>query len=296
MAEVANSGAVMSRIYASGSPTPIGKQPHSSDFNPNSRASIGWNWRKGLAYPLPRYSPIIARASCDPVELSFGQQRLWFLAQFESGSSAYNVPMAWRITGAVDLSALQRSLDQLIARHEALRTTFPADEGHPRQVISKAQPVSLESFDLRTVEDSKRESKLVRQIRDVTQRPFDLATGPVMRATLFQIEDKEHVFVLVLHHIVCDGPSIAILLEELALFYEGFARGRAIHLPEPRVQYADFSVWQREALVQEVRDAQLAYWKEQLRDCPAALDFSSHRSRDVSVSFRGGMQYRQLSE
>jgi amino acid adenylation domain-containing protein len=296
MAEVANSGAVMSRIYASGSPTPIGKQPHSSDFNPNSRASIGWNWRKGLAYPLPRYSPIIARASCDPVELSFGQQRLWFLAQFESGSSAYNVPMAWRITGAVDLSALQRSLDQLIARHEALRTTFPADEGHPRQVISKAQPVSLESFDLRTVEDSKRESKLVRQICDVTQRPFDLATGPVMRATLFQIEDKEHVFVLVLHHIVCDGPSIAILLEELALFYEGFARGRAIHLPEPRVQYADFSVWQREALVQEVRDAQLAYWKEQLRDCPAALDFSSHRSRDVSVSFRGGMQYRQLSE
>jgi hypothetical protein len=86
------------------------------------------------------------------------------------------------------------------------------------------------------------------------------------------------------------------LLEELALFYEGFARGRAIHLPEPRIQYADFSVWQREALVQEVRDAKLAYWKEQLRDCPAALDFSSHRSRDVSVSFRGGMQYRQLSE
>ena len=137
----------MSRTDASGNPKPIGKQPHSSDFNPNSRATIGWSWRKGLAYPLPRYSPIIARESCDPVELSFGQQRLWFLAQFESGSAAYNVPTAWRITGAVELSALRRSLDQLIARHEALRTTFPADGGHPHQVITTAQPVSLESFD-----------------------------------------------------------------------------------------------------------------------------------------------------
>jgi len=147
MAEVISNGAVMSRTDASGNPKPIGKQPHSSDFNPNSRATIGWSWRKGLAYPLPRYSPIIARESCDPVELSFGQQRLWFLAQFESGSAAYNVPTAWRITGAVELSALRRSLDQLIARHEALRTTFPADGGHPHQVITTAQPVSLESFD-----------------------------------------------------------------------------------------------------------------------------------------------------
>ena len=267
-----------------------------TDFNPNSRTPIGWNWRKELAHTLPRYSPIIARASCDPVDLSFGQQRLWFLAQFESGSSAYNVPMAWRITGAVDVCALQRSLDQLIARHEALRTTFPADEGHPRQVIARAQPVSLEFLDLRSVEDSKRESELGRQICDATQRRLDLATGPVVRAALFQMEAKEHVFVLVLHHIVCDGPSNAILLQELALFYEGFATGKAIHLPEPRVQCADFAIWQREALVQEVRDAQLAYWKEQLHDCPATLDFSSDRSRHVGVSFRGGMQYRQLSE
>src|SRR5262245_21714327 len=148
MAEVANSAAVTSRIDASGSPTPIRKRPHSSDFNPHSGTAIRWNWRKGLACPLPRYSPMVARPNCDPIELSFGQQRLWFLAQFESGSSAYNVPMAWRITGAVDRSALQHSLDQLIARHEALRTTFPADAGHPRQVIAKAQPICLELVDL----------------------------------------------------------------------------------------------------------------------------------------------------
>src|SRR5439155_465726 len=113
---------------------------------------------------------------------------------------------------------------------------------------------------------------------------------------LLLIEDIEYVFVLVLHHIVCDGPSIAILLEELALFYAGFAKGVAIHIPEPRVQYADFAAWQREALVQEVRATQLAYWKEQLRDCLAALDLPSDRSRSVSASFRGGMEYRQLSQ
>src|SRR5712692_3813976 len=287
---------MMTRTDASGNPTPMGKQRHSSDFNPNSHAPIGWNWRKELACSLPRYSPIIARASCNPVELSFGQQRLWFLAQFESGSAAYNVPMAWRITGAVDLSALQRSLDQLIARHEALRTTFPADGGHPHQVITTAQPASLEPLDLRRVAHSKRESDLERCICDETQRPFDLAGGPVMRAALCRIEDEEYVFVLVLHHIVCDGPSTAILLEELALFYGGFAKGAAIHIPEPRLQYADFAAWQREALVQEVRDTQLAYWKEQLRDCLAALDFPSGRSRSVSASFRGGMEYRQLSQ
>src|SRR5712691_1946122 len=154
MAELVNYRAVVDRTDASGNSMPAGKQPHSSDFNPNSRAPSGWNWRKGLTYPLPRYSPIISRASRDPVELSFGQQRLWFLAQFESGSAAYNVPMAWRITGAVNLSALRRSLDQLTARHEALRTTFPADGGLPRQVITTPQPVSLESVDLRSVEHS----------------------------------------------------------------------------------------------------------------------------------------------
>ena len=122
---------------------PVGKQPHSSDFQPNSGVPIGWNWRKGLTQPLPHYSPIIARANRDPVELSFGQQRLWFLAQFECGSAAYNVPVAWRVTGGLNLSALQRSFDKLITRHEALRTTFYAGRGNPRQLIAAAQSISL---------------------------------------------------------------------------------------------------------------------------------------------------------
>src|SRR6266516_2107818 len=109
MAELVNSRAVINRTDASGTPMPADRKTRSDDFNSDSR--IGWNWRKGLTKPLPRYPPIIARASGDPAELSFGQQRLWFLAELESGSAAYNVPMAWRITGALNLSALQRTLD-----------------------------------------------------------------------------------------------------------------------------------------------------------------------------------------
>ena len=150
--------------------------------------------------------------------------------------------------------------------------------------------------DLRNVERSKRESAFERHICDVTQRPFDFTTGPMIRAALLRTEDEEHIFVLVVHDIACDGPSIAILLEELALLYEGFVKETPIDLPKPPVQYGDFAVWQREALVQKVRDAQLAYWKEQLRDCPAALDFASDRSRSLCASFRGSIEYRYLSQ
>src|SRR5262245_13165811 len=256
MTEPENKGAVRDQIDVSGNFPSLGQQPLRPDLDPDSHVLSGWRWRKGLTRPLPYYPPIVARAVDDPVALSFGQQRLWFLAQLESSSAAYNVPLAWRITGALNLPALRRSLDQLIIRHEALRTTFPAKSGEPRQVISAAQPLSLESIDLRNVEDSARGAELARHVCDVAQRPFDLVTGPVMRAALLRVADDQHVFVCVLHHIVCDGPSIAILLEELNLFYGGFAQGMAIQLPELRVQYADFALWQREALSQEIRDSQ----------------------------------------
>src|SRR5262249_17775555 len=126
--------------------------------------------------------------------------------------------------------------------------------------------------------------------------PFDFTTGPMMRAALLRTKDEEHIFVLVVHDIACDGPSIAILLEELALLYGGFAKETTIQLPELRVQYTDFTVWQPQALVRKIRDAQLAYWKEQLRDCPAVLDFASDRSRSVTASFRGSIEYRYLSQ
>lgn len=263
--------------------------------NLNSRSPTTWDWRKGLIRPLPHYPPIVARTTDDPVELSFGQQRLWFLSQLESGSAAYNVPMAWRIVGPLNVAALQRSLDRLVVRHEALRTAFPVAGGQPRQVMTKAQPVKLEFADLCRLEVSKRASELDGRVCDVARRPFDLTDGPVMRTGLFRIGNDEHVFVFVLHHIICDGPSIAVLLDELAVFYEAFDQGKSCDVPAPAVQYADFAIWQRAALSAEVRDTQLAYWREQLRGSSVTLDFPSDRSRPVRSSFRGGMEYRNLS-
>ncbi len=262
---------------------------------PGFPEKVGWSWRKGLTQPLPHYPPIVARTDSGPVALSFGQQRLWFLAQLKSGSAAYNVPMAWRIAGALDLAALQRGLDELIARHEALRTTFPAERGEPKQVVASPHPFPLEIVDLRGVEPSARETKLLHHLSEATRRPFDLATGPVVRAVLLRLGEEEQVFLLVLHHIVCDGPSIAVLLEELAVFYRACATGQAANLPPPPVQYADFSIWQREALVEEIRQNQLGYWREQLRDCPSALDFPPDRSPPAGAAFRGGMEFRNLS-
>lgn len=252
------------------------------------------NRGKGLTKPLPRDRATIRRVRSVPTEVSFGQQRLWFLAQLESGSAAYNAPMAWRIAGPLNVSALQRSLNQLVVRHEALRTTFIAVDGYPRQIINETLPISIGMNDLRTVERSQRESEISRCIREQAQRPFILSAGPMLRAALFRIDDQKHIFVLTLHHIVCDGSSNAILLEELALFYEAFAAEKAIRLPEPPAHYADFAVWQRE-LVPEIRDVQLAYWREQLRDCPAALDFPSDRAHPVHTRFRGDIEYRNLS-
>ena len=154
------------------------RRPDRVDGSSGPPSEVGWNWRKGLTQPLPHYPPIVARADAGPVALSFGQQRLWFLAQLKSGSAAYNVPMAWRLTGALDLSALQRSLDELIARHEALRTTFPADHGEPRQIVAAPQPFALDIVDLRSVSQSRRESALDRELAAEAQRPFVSLPAP----------------------------------------------------------------------------------------------------------------------
>lgn len=275
------------------------RQSHTPAAN-KIESDIGPEWDKGRITPRspshtsPRDRATVRRVRSGPTEMSFGQQRLWFLAQLESGSAAYNAPIAWRIAGPLNISALQRSLNQLVARHEALRTTFAVVDGYPRQIINETLPVSIGMNDLGTVERSQPEAEIKRCIREETQRAFNLSIGPMVRAALFRIKHEEHVFVLTLHHIVCDGPSIAILLEELASFYKGFLNGKPVQIPELRVQYADFAVWQRE-LVQEIRSADLAYWKEQLRNCPAALDFPSERGRPVNAGFRGGMEYCNLS-
>src|SRR3954463_8906898 len=190
--------------------------------------------------------------------LSFAQQRLWFLDQLDPNNPLFNVPVALRLSGTLDVPALQRSLGEILRRHESLRTTFPTEGGQPVQVVS---PES--SFHLPVVPAAEEEAR--QRASQEAQKPFDLARGPLVRGSLLRLGEREHVLLLTMHHIVSDGWSLGILIRELAALYGGSP------LPELRFQYADYAAWQRQWLRGEALESQLAYWKQQLQGAPQAL-------------------------
>ncbi|SFW88822.1 non-ribosomal peptide synthase domain TIGR01720/amino acid adenylation domain-containing protein [Amycolatopsis australiensis] len=212
-----------------------------------------------------RAIPAVPRDGALP--LSFAQQRLWFLDEFEPGSTEYVSPTALRLRGELDLAALRRALNAVVARHESLRTTFATVDGRGVQLVHEPYEVGL------PVEDFA-EDALARELRE----PFDLRTGPLLRARLFRRADGEHVLLLVLHHIVTDGWSSGVLTAELDACYAAFARGGEPDLPELPVQYADFAVWQRESLDGPVLAEQLGHWRERL-DGVAPLELPTDRPR-----------------
>ncbi|GAB3488159.1 non-ribosomal peptide synthase/polyketide synthase [Amycolatopsis cihanbeyliensis] len=216
-----------------------------------------------------------------PLPVSFAQQRLWFLGQLEPGSVAYNVPGAVRIDGPLDVTALRAALDEVVRRHESLRTSF-ADRGDgPVQIVDPGAALPFELVDA-----------TADQVEDVTGRvartPFDLTAGPLVRATLIRLDAREHVLVLAMHHIVSDGWSLGVLMRETSTLYQDFARGAEPSLPALPVQYADYAAWQREWLSGPVLDEQLGYWREQLDGAPPALELPTDRPRPATPSGRGG--------
>jgi amino acid adenylation domain-containing protein len=220
------------------------------------------------------------------IPLSLAQERLWFLDQLEPGCAAYNIPAALRLQGLLNVAALEQSLNATIRRHEILRTTFPAEDGRPFQDIAPARPWSLPVVDLRETPAHEREAQVRALAREEGQRPFDLARGPLIRATLLRLAAEEHVPLLTLHHIVSDGWSQGMFWRELGVLYEAFAAGKPSPLPELGIQYADFAVWQRQWLQGEVLDRQLAYWKQQLTGLPV-LQLPTDRPRPPVQTFRG---------
>ncbi len=212
--------------------------------------------------------------------LSFAQQRLWFLNQFDPGTSLYNMPMAFRLRGPLDAAALERALGEIVRRHEVLRTTFSTVEGEPVQVVAPPGPWTL------PVEEVD-EAEVRRRLHAEAARPFDLEAGPLFRGTLLRCGPGEHVILLCMHHVVSDGLSMEVLCRELAALYDAFGRGERSPLPELPIQYADFAVWQRERLRGPVLERQLAYWKEKLAGAPAVLELPVDRPRPASQSFRG---------
>jgi amino acid adenylation domain-containing protein len=227
---------------------------------------------------------------------SFSQQRLWLLDQLEPGTSTYNTHKAIRLSGALDAGALQRSLGEIVSRHEALRTTFTAVDGEPVQVIAPSMDVELSTEDLSGLPQAEREARATRSAGEEARRPFDLERGPLVRARLLRLGEEEHLLLYTMHHIVTDGWSTGVFWRELGALYEAFSSGEPSPLVEPAIQYADFAVWQRGWLTGEVLEEQLGYWRHQLSDLPA-LELPTDRPRPAAVqAHRGARQRLELPE
>jgi amino acid adenylation domain-containing protein len=228
--------------------------------------------------------------------LSFAQQRLWFLDQFKPNSPLYNVPEpAVRIRGGLNVAAVQQALDAIVARHEALRTTFTTVNGNPVQVINEHRQVKLEVIDLSTWPEAEREAETHRVLDSEAQHPFNLSRDPMLRAALLRLGKEEHVLLLVMHHIAADYWSTGVLFREFAAFYTSFAMGWALSLPELPIQYADYAIWHRQWLQGARLETQLAYWKQQLAGAPPVLELPTDRPRPLAQTYRGARQALELS-
>ncbi|MEP7121093.1 MAG: non-ribosomal peptide synthase/polyketide synthase [Byssovorax sp.] len=236
----------------------------------------------GVAAP-----PMVRVPREGPLPASFAQERLWFLDQLEPGDPSYVVPTSMHLTGALDAAALGRALAEVVRRHESLRTTFAEVAGHPVQVIHEHLAIPLPFTSLTSLPAGEREAAIRRELAAEVARPFDLATGPLLRARLFQLADDDHVLFLALHHIVSDAWTLGILNREIGSLYRAFLAGAAPTLPELPIQYADYAAWQRAWLAGEVLDAQLGYWRQRLQGAPTSIDLPTDRPRPAIPSHRG---------
>jgi amino acid adenylation domain-containing protein len=237
---------------------------------------------------------IRTRADPDLVPLSFAQERLWFLDQLEPGNPVHNRPVALRLTGPLDAPALERSLGEIVRRHQVLRATFSNVEGRPVQTITPGAAVSLPLVDLSTDLAAVRECRARQLATEEALKPVDLTRGLLLRGTLLRLSVEEHVLVLVIHHIAFDAWSARVLVEELSALYEAFSSGTSSPLQELSIQYADFAHWQREHVQGEVLERQLAYWRARLTGCKP-LNLPTDRPRPAIPTYRGAHQRATIS-
>ncbi|MBW4537640.1 MAG: amino acid adenylation domain-containing protein [Myxacorys chilensis ATA2-1-KO14] len=242
---------------------------------------------------------IPAQPASDTAPLSFAQQRLWFLDQFEPEKPFYNLSAAVRLQGHLNVGVLEQSFNAIVQRHEALRTTFKQVNGQPVQAIAKSRSetntpansafsIPLSLIDLPELPVAAREAEVQQLALEEAQQPFDLERGPLLRTTLLQLGATESVLLLTMHHIVADDWSIGVLIRELAAFYQAFSIGQPPNLPDLPIQYADFAVWQQQQT--DMLETQLAYWKQKLQDVPPLLELPADRPRPPEQTFRGATQ------
>jgi amino acid adenylation domain-containing protein len=226
--------------------------------------------------------------------LSFAQESLWFVHQLNPESSAYHLPAALRLSGPLHVTALEQSLQEIVRRHESLRTIFPAIEGHPVQVITSSLQIPFSIVNIEDAPESEREQRAQQYTAEEIAQPFDLARGPLLRATLLRLTKQEHILLLVMHHIISDAWSVTLFIQELITLYTAFTAGQSSPLPELPIQYGDYVLWHREWLQGRMED-QLTYWKQQLAGAPAVLDLPTDHPRPAIQTFRGATSTFRLS-
>src|ERR1051325_4711949 len=254
-------------------------------LSPDQRALLLKELQKEAAQTNGNHD-IPRRPQPGPIPLSFSQQRLWFVTQIDPETPLYNVPEAIELNGELNVAALEQSLNEIIRRHDALRTVFTTVERQPVQICTPGRRLSLNVVDLTHLPATTREACARRLLEAEARRPFDLGHDLLLRATLVRLDRQRHWALLTLHHIVADGWSMGVLIRETAALYQSFAEGKTSPLPELSIQYTDFTQWQREWMQGERLSSQLEYWKQQLADTPP-LELPTDRPRSAHTTLAG---------
>src|SRR5688572_14503515 len=231
----------------------------------------------------------------DDPPLSYAQERLWFAAQWEPESAAYNIYEVIVVDGRIDLPALEKSLNEIIRRHEVLRTSFVVRGGEPVQRIAPEAQLGIKLIELEHLTAAEREVETQRIIDAETSTPFDLTQSPLLRVVLIRLEAERHLLLVSTHHIISDGWSTGVLIHELASLYGAFTSGQPSPLPPLPIQYADFAVWQRQWLAGERLESEARFWRAQLDGAPASLDLPTDKPRPAARTALGATHHFELS-
>ena len=264
-------------------------------LSPAKRRQLEQRVRQSAAQAVSAALPITSVSRDTELPLSFAQQRLWFLDQLQPNSAFYNVPRLLRIRGLLNVDALRNSVVTFVQRHEAIRTTFRAINGKPIQRIAPSLKLDVPVVDLSGKPLLTREHEMFLLLNEESKRPFDLANGPLFRASLLRLAADDHALLMLTHHIISDEWSAGILYDELAILYEAFSKGTSPQLPELPLQYADYAVWQRAWLQGDVLEKELNYWRKQLAGAPEVLNLPFDCPRPTTESFQGAIESRTFS-
>src|SRR3990167_41219 len=227
------------------------------------------------------------------LSMSYAQQRLWFIDQLQSGSASYNISAALRLKGSLDVEALRMSFDEIVRRHEVLRTTFITQDGQGRQVINVHQRWELATISLEPLSRDEQEEVIRARFKGDAHTSFDLINGPLLRTRLIRLSSTEHVMIVSMHHIIADGWSMGVFIREMALLYDAFTQDRPTPLQDLKIQYADYSLWQREWLAGERLERQLSYWKTRLDGVPV-LELPTDYPRPPMHTYQGANLHFKL--